>query len=79
MGEGTTLLREITLEKNNASILVPTFNWVFVTNSVRNINTAKSLQNRRKQFAMRRKKSPTLDTGSYLEYISIPINFTCQY
>ena len=35
-------------------------------NSVANINTTKSLQKSRKQFASRRKRSPTLNPGSLL-------------
>ena len=42
--------------------------------SVININTAKSLQKSRTQFASRRNMSLTLDLGSYLDYISIVIH-----
>ena len=52
---------------------VPTFNWVFefLANIIENINTVKSLQKIRKQFANRRKRSPPLDPGSCLGYLSI--------
>ena len=43
--------------------------WGPCTNSVGNINTAKSLQNRRKQFGSRRKKYPDLEQGTFLGYI----------
>ena len=42
--------------------------------SVGNIITAKSLQKSRKQFASRRKRSPPLEPGSCLGYISILIH-----
>ena len=44
--------------------------WISA-NSVVNITTAKSLQNSRKQFASRRKRSSTLDPGSCLGYTSM--------
>ena len=47
--------------------------WISA-NSIRNINTAKSLQNNRKQFDSRRKKSLPLGPGSCLDYTSILIH-----
>ena len=49
--------------------------WI-PANSVRNVNTAKSLQKSRRQFASRRKRSPTLDPGSCLGYTSILIHLS---
>ena len=55
---------------------VPTFDWVFEYQPLRrDINTAKSLQNSRKQIASRQKRSPTLDPDIYLDYLSILITF----
>ena len=39
--------------------------WISA-NSVGNVNTAKSLQTSRKQFASRQKRSPQLKPGSWL-------------
>ena len=48
--------------------------WISA-NSVVNITTANLLQNSRKQFASRRKRSSTLDPGSCLGYTSIHLLF----
>ena len=56
---------------------VPTFNCVLKT--VENINTAKSLQKSRKQFASRRKRSPKLNPSSYLDYMSIRMHLFAFY
>ena len=39
--------------------------------NVGNINTAKSLQKKRKQFSSKRKGSPSLRAGSYMDYTSL--------
>ena len=44
--------------------------WISA-NSIQNINTAKSLQKNRKQFASRRKGYPQLEPGSCLGYTPI--------
>ena len=49
--------------------------WISA-NSVKNINTAKSLHKSRKQFASRRKRSPTLDTVIHLIFFDL---FYCVY
>ena len=48
-------------------------------NSVANINTAKSLQKIRKQFACKRKRSPILDPGIYLDCITKHIHLLFIY
>ena len=48
-------------------------------NSVKNFNSAKSIQKSRKQFASRRKRSPTLDLGSCLGYTSILVIDSLSY
>ena len=55
-------------------VSMPIFSWVFVYqhNSVGNINTAKSLQKSQvaeSNLLADRKRSQTLDAGSYLDYI----------